>query len=78
MARKFKIMDDDGSKSLCLQEFRKAMRESQVELTEDELQQLFRFFDRDGNGTINYDEFVFGLRVCLQKNCSMIHNSHIK
>jgi hypothetical protein len=32
MARRFKIMDDDGSRSLSLAEFKKAMKEMKLSL----------------------------------------------
>ncbi len=44
LQRTFKIMDDDGSKSLNMMEFKKAMRECAVNLTENEIVVLFRIF----------------------------------
>lgn len=41
-------------------EFKKAMKE--MKFDEGNLQALFRFFDRDCNGFISYDEFITGLR----------------
>jgi len=63
MARMFKIMDDDDSKSLDLNEFKKAMRDLALMMTELEIKQLFQLFDRDGGGNISYDEFMAVLRV---------------
>ncbi|GMH40180.1 hypothetical protein BSKO_08084 [Bryopsis sp. KO-2023] len=65
LGRKFKSMDDDGSGSLCYVEFTKAMKE--MGFDEGELQALFRFFDRDCNGYISYDEFITGLRGDLNE-----------
>jgi hypothetical protein len=48
--RIFKIMDDDGSKSLSFPEFKKAMREFGVELTETEIVVLFKRFGEFGAG----------------------------
>eukprot|EP00210_Caulerpa_lentillifera_P001281 g1235.t1 len=53
-------MDDNGSGSLDYGEFKKAL--SEMGFNEGEYQALFRFFDRDCNGTISYDEFITGLR----------------
>ncbi|GMH50882.1 hypothetical protein TrRE_jg5132 [Triparma retinervis] len=62
LARKFRIMDDDGSKSLDVAEFSKAMRECNLMLGRDDLGMLFAYFDADGGGTITYDEFLEGVR----------------
>jgi hypothetical protein len=44
LARLFKIMDDDGSNSLSIAEFRKAMKDCKVTLSEVELLVLFKRF----------------------------------
>jgi Ca2+-binding EF-hand superfamily protein len=62
IGRKFRIMDDDGSKSLNMGEFKKAMKESGLDLSDAELRMLFGYFDRDGGGTIDYEEFLNGVR----------------
>jgi len=62
LARKFRIMDDDNSKSLDVSEFAKAMRECNLRLSKADLGMLFAFFDADGGGTITYDEFLEGVR----------------
>lgn len=62
LARKFRIIDDDGSGSLCLPEFTKCMKESKVNFNEDEVKEIFEYFDADGSGQITYDEFLGGLR----------------
>ena len=64
-ARMFRIMDDNDSKTLDMNEFKKAMRDLALMLTELEVRQLFQLFDRDGSGTISYDEFMAVLRVRL-------------
>jgi Ca2+-binding EF-hand superfamily protein len=52
-------MDDDGSKSLSLSEFAKAMQDYRIFQSEaPEVARLFNLFDRDGSGIINYDEFL--------------------
>ena len=65
LQRKFRIIDDDGSKTLSMAEFKKAMRECSLELNDQNLQLLFNYFDVDGNGVIDFEEFVQGLRVSL-------------
>ena len=62
LGRKFRIMDEDGNKSLSMYEFQNAMRESDLHLADHEIQMLFRHFDRDGDGGIDFDEFLSGIR----------------
>ena len=62
IARKFRIIDDDNSKSIDSDEFAKAMKECNLTLTNGELLQLFKYFDQDGNGSIGYEEFLEGVR----------------
>jgi hypothetical protein len=71
LSRKFKIMDDDGSNSLSMAEFKKAIRECGLVLTDSELTQLFHVFDRDGGGSIGFDEFLAVLKVRKAQ-----HNMH--
>ena len=56
-------MDDDKNRSLNLEEFGEGMRDSGLKLSADELSQLFKAFDKDGSGSINFDEFLENIRV---------------
>lgn len=62
MQRRFKIMDDDGSGSLSLAEFKKAMKEMKIEMPECDLRMVFEFFDSDQSGGIDFNEFIQGVR----------------
>ena len=62
LARQFKIMDDDNSKNLSADEFRKACKDYRIELSDSEIDQLYRAFDRDRSGTVDYDELLRGVR----------------
>ena len=55
-------MDDNNSGTIDMQEFRKAIKDFRIDLNEQEIEIVFSSFDRDGSGTIDYDEFVRGLR----------------
>jgi Ca2+-binding EF-hand superfamily protein len=55
-------MDDNNSGTIDMGEFKKAMRDFKVDLTENEIKSVFFVFDRDGSGEIDYDEFVRGVR----------------
>ena len=58
----FEQIDVNGSKTLDFQEFRNGVAHQQLEATEQEIEALFSAFDRDGNGSIDYDEFVKTMR----------------
>ncbi|OMJ76707.1 hypothetical protein SteCoe_23868 [Stentor coeruleus] len=62
LARQFKIMDDDNSKTLEYPEFAKALRDFRVDMPEDAVRRLFAYFDADKNGYVDYEEFTHQLR----------------
>jgi Ca2+-binding EF-hand superfamily protein len=62
LQRIFKIMDDDGSKSLNRMEFDKACRDFKVDITTQDLGVLFQAFDLNRDGTVQYDEFLRMIR----------------
>ena len=62
VGRKFRIMDDSGNGSLSMSEFKKAMQECALTLKDDELSQLFKHFDKDSSGDIDFEEFLGGVR----------------
>ena len=56
-------MDDDRSKDLDTYEFKKAIKDFRVGISEKDIDRLFELFDRDRSGRIDYDEFLRGIRV---------------
>ncbi|XP_075060755.1 calcyphosin isoform X1 [Mixophyes fleayi] len=60
--RAFRIMDDNYSNSLDLEEFSKGLQNYGVLLQPEEVQEIFQQFDTNGNGTINFDEFLNSIR----------------
>jgi Ca2+-binding EF-hand superfamily protein len=59
--RCFMICDDDNSKSISPHELEKICHDYRIELTKQEVQMLFKHFDLNGNGSIDYDEFLHGV-----------------
>ena len=58
IARNFRIIDDNNSQSLNMNEFRKAAKDFRFGLSEQEVEKAFLAFDRDNTGIIDYDEFL--------------------
>eukprot|EP00128_Syssomonas_multiformis_P004487 Colp12_sorted_trinity150504_noHs@6078 len=63
----FKIIDDDGSRCLDFNEFKKGMSDFGLKFTNKELKELFDLFDRDHSGSIDFDEFLCELRPPMSK-----------
>eukprot|EP00330_Aristerostoma_sp_ATCC50986_P011951 CAMPEP_0114576602 /NCGR_PEP_ID=MMETSP0125-20121206/1338_1 /TAXON_ID=485358 ORGANISM="Aristerostoma sp., Strain ATCC 50986" /NCGR_SAMPLE_ID=MMETSP0125 /ASSEMBLY_ACC=CAM_ASM_000245 /LENGTH=121 /DNA_ID=CAMNT_0001765229 /DNA_START=47 /DNA_END=413 /DNA_ORIENTATION=+ len=64
LGRAFRQMDSyDGNKKLSKDEFYNGLKDYGVDITKQEANALFGLFDKDGDGTINYDEFLIGVRV---------------
>lgn len=60
--RLFKIIDDDGSRSLSLPEFTKACKDFKIGIGEDNMPTLFAYFDSNRDGCLNIDEFMMAIR----------------
>jgi len=56
-------MDEDGNKKLNLEEFKTGLEEIELELSEDEINEIFKKFDTDEDENISVDEFIVGIRV---------------
>lgn len=61
MRRSFKIADDDNSKSIDQNEFKKFCRDYRMDFNDEEVIKLFGIFDRNKNGTIDFDEFMYAI-----------------
>ena len=62
LQRIFKIMDDDNSRTLSINEFTKACREFRVGISDEYIPTIFNAFDINRDGNLNFDEFLYTLR----------------
>lgn len=58
-------MDDDGNNKLNLEEFKMGLEETEMEISDDVVNEIFQKFDIDEDGNISLDEFLIGIRVRL-------------
>lgn len=68
IARIFKAMDDNGNRQLDIEDFRWGFIDYGFNLSVEEAQHLLNHFDRDGNGTVSYDEFLRTLKGELNES----------
>lgn len=59
----FRRMDKDRSHCLCFDEFAQGVLEHNIKITADEANELFKLFDRDQSGKLDYQEFLIKIRV---------------
>jgi Ca2+-binding EF-hand superfamily protein len=74
MGRSFRIMDStDGNRQLDKQEFYWGIKDMGVNISKREAEILIEALDTDCSGTVNYDEFLVGLRGSPnEKRCAVI------
>lgn len=65
VARCFRSADCSGNNKLDAEEFNDALSFCGLFLTKSETSGLFNKFDRDGDGNINYEELIKGIRLPL-------------
>jgi len=58
----FQLFDDDNTKKISLKNMRRVARELGENLSEEELQAMIDEFDRDQDGEISSDEFMYIMR----------------
>ncbi len=58
----FRRMDNNRDKRLDRYEFQWGLKENGHDISPSEFERIFKFFDKDNNGKINYDEFLRAIR----------------
>jgi Ca2+-binding EF-hand superfamily protein len=70
----FKAMDRNGNGSLDPTEFKYAMRDYGVQITEEETSAIVKYFDTNKDGKISFDEFLRAIRGDLNPSrLKMVH-----
>ena len=59
--RTFMLNDENGDKKIAFNEFEKMFKRYRFILSQEEINNLFNYFDKDGSGFIDYGEFVNGI-----------------
>ena len=62
MGRSFRIMDDNGDRKLDKQEFYWGIKDMGVNISKREAEILVDALDTDQSGSVNYNEFLVGIR----------------
>merc|ERR1711871_1431656 len=70
--RELGAMDKNGNKFLERPEFDSALRSCGINMTDFEMDETFRHFDYNADGSIHYDEFLTGIRKPLSAQ-RMLH-----
>jgi len=62
LTRIFRSMDDNGNRTLDKSEIKSGLQSYGLDLTNDELDIVLKYFDRDRSGTVDVTEFLVGIR----------------
>lgn len=62
LSKIFRAMDQNGNGLLDVDDFRWGLMDYGVSLNKDEAVQVLKHFDRDGNGQVDFNEFIRSIR----------------
>ncbi len=68
IGRVFRILDDNRNRQLDTHELMWGLKDFDIHLSEEQVATLIKHFDRDGTGTLDFDEFLVALRGDLNEN----------
>lgn len=75
----FRHMDKDFSKRLTRREFEQGLVSfGMTDISKEDLENLFHYFDKDENDTIDFDEFFRRLRPPLKRSRESVVNESFK
>ena len=60
-------MDDSGDNRISKEELKYGLKDFKVVVTNDEVDAIFSYFDSDGDGSINFDEFFVGVNGPIKR-----------
>lgn len=67
LARIFKAMDENGNRKLDCDDFRWGLMDYGVNVSKEEAAEILNHFDKNGDGQVNFDEFLVTLRGDLNQ-----------
>jgi len=67
IARIFKAMDDTGDRKLDVDDFRWGFIDYGFNLSKEEAAKVLEHFDKNGDGVVNFDEFLLHLKGDLNE-----------
>jgi Ca2+-binding EF-hand superfamily protein len=73
LQRIFKAMDIKGDSNLDVDDFRWGLMDFGIQVTKDEAAEVLKYFDKDGNGKVNFQEFVNTLKVSQMSMFLMLY-----
>jgi len=62
IARIFKNLDHFGKNRLDKNDLKDGLRDYKLKFSNEQIDMLIKAFDRNGGGTVNYDDFLIGVR----------------
>lgn len=71
--RVFRRYDEDANNKLNLEEFTNAVKECGLDISDEEINQVFTKIDTDEDGSVDIDEFLIAVRVCVFLPTQTLH-----